>query len=471
METRSQEPGAKSLVVLNVVGLTRDLLSRYPQRAKNITTFGSDGSSCTLGTVFPAVTCTVQSTFLTGLMPREHGVVANGWYFRELSEIHFWKQSNALVGGEKIWDAAKKRAGNDFKSAQLFWWYNMYSANAVAVTPRPAHLADGSLISLTYTQPPELASQLDEELGRFPLFKFWGPDAGIGSSEWIARCTESVQRRYAPALTLVYLPHLDYNLQRIGPDDPRIGDDLAAIDEIVGKLATAARARGQDVVILSEYGMSQVSGAVDINRVLRRGGFLKVQQQATWELLDCGACRAFAVSDHQAAHVYVKDPNDVAAVKSLLEKTPGIERVVDAAGMLQLGIDHPRSGELIAISAADKWFTYYYWEDDAKCPPWAHEVDIHNKPGYDPVELFLDPKAQLVVPRILWRLAKRKLGLRTTIMDFIPFDSSLVKGSHGRLPGKPDEGPVLMLSRKGYPLPEHLPATEVKLLLLKLLGL
>jgi predicted AlkP superfamily pyrophosphatase or phosphodiesterase len=401
-------------------------------------------------------------------MPREHGIVANGWYFRELAEVHFWKQSNQLVQGQKLWTAGKQRA-KDFTSAKLFWWYNMYSDNDIAVTPRPAHLADGSLISLTYTNPPELALQLDEELGRFPLFKFWGPDAGIGSSDWIARCTESVQRRSSPTLTLVYLPHLDYNLQRIGPDDPRIADDLEAIDAIVGRLATAAQARGQTVVILSEYGMSQVSGAVDINRVLRRAGFLKVQQQATWELLDCGASRAFAVSDHQAAHVYVKNPADVSAVKSLLEKTPGIERVLDAEGLRQIGLDHPRSGELVAISARDKWFTYYYWEDDKLCPPWAHEVDIHNKPGYDPVELFLDPNAPAVIPRILWRLMMRKLGFRTTIMDFIPFDAGLIKGSHGRLPEKPEEGPLLIVSKKNAGVPDHLPATDVKQLLLKLI--
>lgn len=457
-----------SLLVLDVPGLTRDLLARFPGRAKNIVNLATDGSSCTLGTVFPAVTCTVQSTFLTGLMPRGHGIVGNGWYFRDLAEVHFWKQSNYLVQGEKIWHVAKKK-DKDFTSAQLIWWYNMYSDNDVAVTPRPAHLADGSLISLTYTNPPELALQLDDELGRFPLFKLWGPGADIGSSEWIARCTESVQRRFSPTLTLVYLPHLDNQLQRLGLNDPRVGDDLEAIDRVIGQLAGAALARSQEVVILSEFGMSQVSGAVDINRVLRRGGFLRVQQQATWELLDGGASRAFAVSDHQAAHVYVRDQADIADVKALLEKTPGIERVLDSQGLQSIGLDHPRSGELVAISAADRWFTYYYWEDDARCPPWAHEVDIHNKPGYDPVELFVDPKASLVLPRIFWRLAMRRLGFRTTIMDFIPFDSSLVKGSHGRLPDRPDAGPLLIVSRKNCPLPPHMMATEVKDFLLKLM--
>ncbi len=456
------------LLVLNVVGLTRDLLTRFPGKAPNIVALSTQGQSCSIGGVLPALTCSAQATYLTGTLPREHGIVANGWYFRELSEVHFWKQSNALVHGEKLWQAAKAR-NKDFTSAQLFWWYNMHSGNDISVTPRPAHLEDGSLLSLTYTEPPQLAHELDSELGRFPLFKFWGPDAGIASSEWISAATQSILRRSLPTLTLVYLPHLDYNLQRLGPNDPRIGDDLAAIDRVVGKLTEAARAKGADVVVLSEYGIVPVSGAVDINRVLRRAGYLRAQQQAHWELLDCGASRAFAVSDHQIAHVYVRDPADISGVKALLLKTPGIECVLDAEEIRAAGLDHPRAGELVALSASDMWFTYYYWENDAQCPPWAREVDIHNKPGYDPLELFLDPRRPLVVPRILARLARRKLGFRVTVMDFIPFDSTLIKGSHGRLPASPDAGPLLIASTRRVPLPETLPPTDVKALLLKLI--
>lgn len=449
------------LLVLNIVGLTRELLQAHAAQAKNILSLSEEGDYTLLGTVLPAVTCTVQSTFLTGMLPRDHGVVANGWYFRELSEVHFWKQSNALVDAKKIWHFAKRREPA-FTSAQLFWWFNMYSGNDIAVTPRPAHLADGSLISLTYTDPPELAEKLDAELGRFPLFHFWGPAAGIESSLWIERCTEHVIQNHSPTLTLVYLPHLDYNLQRLGPDDPKIAEDVKAVDEIAGRMIEKARARGMKIVILSEYGMTQTTGAVDINRVLRRGGFLRVQKQADWELLDCGGSRAFAVADHQVAHVYVRDYHDASRVKELLEATPGIERVLESRGIRDAGLDHPRSGELIAISAADKWFTYYYWEDDALCPPWAHEVDIHNKPGYDPVELFLDPKATFIKPRIAKRLLLRKLGFRQTIMDFIPFDASLVKGSHGRLPDTPEQGPLLIVSDKNANLPEQMAATEVK---------
>jgi len=455
------------LLVLSVPGLTRELLSRFPQQARNMVTLASAGGSCPLVPVLPAVTCPVQSTFLTGLPPRGHGVVANGWYFRDLARVHFWEQASTLVQGERIWEAGKKR-DRSFTSAQLFWWFNMHSGNDVAVTPRPAHTADGSLISLTYTDPPRLAQELDEALGRFPLFKFWGPDAGIKSSQWIEKCALHVLRHFAPTLTLVYLPHLDYNLQRLGPDDPRIAHDLEAVDQIAGRLVEAARAKGANAVILSEYGMTQVNGAVDINRVLRRAGYLRAQEQANWELLDCGASRAFAVADHQVAHVYVRHAEDLQPVRRLLEKTPGIERVLEQDGIRQAGLDHPRAGELVALSAPDKWFTYYYWEDDAKCPPWAHEVDIHNKPGYDPVELFLDPEARLVVPRILWRLARRKLGFRTTIMDFISFNSKLVKGSHGRLPERPEAGPVLITSAKGE-LAERMAAEEVKGYLLNLI--
>ncbi|MCW8129394.1 MAG: alkaline phosphatase family protein [Planctomycetota bacterium] len=454
------------LLVLNVVGLTRALLAKFPGRARSIEGLAKDGASATLGTVLPAVTTSAQATFLTGLMPRDHGVVANGWYFRELAEVHFWKQSNYLVGGEKVWDAGHKRDPK-FTSAQICWWYNMYSANDVAVTMRPYEGGPG-VVSLLYTKPPELALQLDEELGRFPLFDFWGPRAGIVSSEWIERCARSVRRRFNPTLTLVYLPHLDYNLQRLGPDDPRIGDDLAAIDAVVGRLATEQRAQGGDVIVLSEYGLTRTSGAVDINRILRRNGYLAVQQQLEWELLDCGACRAFAASDHQVAHVYVKDPADRAPVKALLEKTPGIERVLDEGGKKEFGLDHARAGDLVAVSAPDRWFTYYYWEDPKKAPGWAHEVDIHSKPGYDPLELFMDPKAPLKIPRIFARLALRKLGFDVgAIMNFVPQDVALIKGSHGRLPDAPEEGPVFITSAKRLGLPDHVAATDVKALMLK----
>ena len=456
------------LLVLNVPGLTRSLLARFPGRARAIEGLARDGASATLGAVLPAVTCPAQATFLTGLLPREHGVVGNGWYFREPAEVHFWKQSNFLVAGEKLWDAGHAR-DKRFTSAQLFWWFNMYSSNDVAVTMRPWEEA-GRVVSLLYTKPPELARQLEAELGAFPLFDFWGPRAGIRSSEWIERCARSVRRRFSPTLTLVYLPQLDYNLQRLGPEDPRVGSDLEAIDTVAGRLAVEARAAGSEVVVLSEYGVSPVSDAVHINRVLRRAGYLEVQEQISWELLDCGASRAFAVSDHQAAHVYVRDRADVAPVKKLLERTDGVERVLDDAGKREQGLDHPRAGDLVALSAPDRWFSYFYWEDDRKAPGWAREVDIHRKPGYDPLELFMDPAQPLKLPRMFFRLALRALGFSVgPIMDFVPFDATLVKGSHGRLPSAPEDGPLFITSSGKLKPPEHLAPTQVKAALLELI--
>lgn len=456
------------LRVLNVVGLTRELLTRFPGKAPHIEALARDGASATLGTVLPAVTTSAQATFLTGLMPREHGIVANGWYFRELAEVHFWKQSNYLVGGEKVWDAGHARDPK-FTSAQICWWYNMYSDNDVAVTMRPYEGGD-RVISLLYTKPPELATQLDAELGAFPLFDFWGPRAGINSSDWIARCAVKVRERFNPTLSLIYLPHLDYNLQRLGPDAPQIGEDLAAVDAVAGRLIDDARAHGQEVVVLSEYGMTRTRGAVDINRVLRRAGYIAVQEQLDWELLDCGACRAFAAADHQIAHVYVKSPADIAGVKALLEKTEGVACVLDEAGKKEFGLDHPRSGELVALSAPDRWFSYYFWEDDAKAPPYAREIDIHSKPGYDPLELFLDPEVPLKTTRIITKLALRKMGFNAgTIVNYIPFDTTLIQGSHGLLPQTPEDGPVFITSSKKAGLPGHLAATDVKDTLLKIM--
>jgi predicted AlkP superfamily pyrophosphatase or phosphodiesterase len=433
----------KPLLVLDIVGLTPGLIGEH---TPNLSRLAREGFQAELGAVLPAVTCSAQSTMLTGLLPRDHGVVGNGWYFRELAEIGFWRQSNRLVAGKKVWELGRER-DPAFTCAKLFWWYNMYSTADWSVTPRPAYPADGRKIPGIYTHPPALKEPLERELGGFPLFEFWGPAAGIRSSEWIAAAARIVIDRNRPTLALVYLPHLDYDLQRFGPDSPRIPGQLREIDRVAGTLIDAARGLDMDVAVLSEYGMAPVSSSVSINRVLRGEGLLAVQETLGRELLDAGASRAFAVSDHQIAHVHVRDPADVAAVRRLLEGVDGIELVLDAGGKAAHGLDHARSGELVAISRKDRWFDYYYWLDDARAPDFAPTVDIHRKPGYDPAELFLDPMQRLVKLKILWKLARKALGFRY-MMDVIPTTSSLVRGSHGRLPDHPGEGPVLISSTR-----------------------
>jgi predicted AlkP superfamily pyrophosphatase or phosphodiesterase len=447
-------------LVLDVVGMTPALLEHAP----NLRALANRGAIRPLTTVVPAVTTTVQSTLVTGELPRVHGAVGNGWYFRDLDEIWLWRQSNHLVGGEKVWEAAR-RLDPSFTCAKLFWWYNMYSSADFSVTPRPMYPADGRKLPDIYTHPARLRDELQGELGQFPLFKFWGPAADIECSRWIGQCAVRVFEHERPTLTLVYLPHLDYGLQRLGPTHPGIARDVTQVDEVCGELIEVAQRAGAEIVALSEYGITAVSNPVHINRALRRAGWLRVREELGREQLDPGASDAFAVADHQLAHVYVARPELVPEVARLLRGLPGVERVLDAAGKREIGLDHSRSGELVAIARADSWFTYYHFLDDERAPDYARTVDIHRKPGYDPVELFIDPALWLPKLRIAARLAQRAVGMRY-LMDVISLDAALVKGSHGRPTDRPEDGPLFITSRPDLLHERPVAATEVKGLLL-----
>jgi predicted AlkP superfamily pyrophosphatase or phosphodiesterase len=443
------------VLVILAVGLSPALVGEHTPNLKRL---AARGGVRPLATVTPAVTCTVQSTLVTGLAPSRHGIVANGWYFRDLAEIWLWRQSNRLVAGEKIWDAAKARDPK-FTCAKMFWWYNMYSSADWSATPRPMYPADGRKIPDHYAHPHQLHDELDAKLGQFPLFKFWGPLTDITSTDWIAKATLHVMETRKPTLALTYLPHLDYNLQRLGPDlaHPRVQQDLREIDAVCGTLIDYAASSGRDVIVVSEYGITPVTDAVHVNRALRMAGMIAVRpEEFGREILDPGASAAFAVADHQIAHVYVNDRSRINEVRALLEKLDGVEQVLDEAGKREMGLDHERSGELVAISKADRWFSYYYWLEDRLAPDFARTVDIHRKPGYDPVELFVDPEIRLPMLATGWRLAKRKLGFRT-LLDVISLkDTALVKGSHGRLTDDPAHGPLVISSR-----PDLLPSSAV----------
>jgi predicted AlkP superfamily pyrophosphatase or phosphodiesterase len=434
----------KRTIVLNVVGLTPAMLG---EQTPNLSALAKRGSMAPLRTITPAVTCSVQATLTTGTLPRHHGIVGNGWYFRELAEVGFWKQSNHLVKGPHVWDLGRERDPS-FTCAKLFFWFNMYARVDWSVTPRPMYPADGRKLPDVYSEPPELRAILQERFGQFPLFHFWGPMADIVSSAWIGDAAQYVYETHRPTLTLVYLPHLDYDLQRLGPNDPAIAKGLTAIDRVAGKLIDLAGADGARVIVLSEYGITEVGGADHPNRALRRAGLLRVRDEMGRELLDAGASDAFAVADHQIAHVYVKDRANLSRARSALETLEGVERVLDDEGKREHGLDHPRAGELVLISKPNRWFTYYYWDDDDRAPDFARTVDIHRKPGYDPVELFVDPEIPVPKLKIGGRLALRRLGFRA-LLDVISLDASLVKGSHGRVTDDPNEGPLFISSEKG----------------------
>jgi len=433
------------VLVILVVGLSPDLLGEH---TPHLCKLAARGGQRNLETVTPAVTCSVQSTLATGAMPSATGIVGNGWYERDRAEVAFWKQSNRLVSGEKLWERAR-RIDPDCTTAKLFWWYNMYSTADWSATPRPQYPADGRKIPDHYAHPAELHDELDARFGTFPLFSFWGPRADMASSRWIGDATRHVIDTRAPTIALTYLPHLDYNLQRLGPDlsAAPLQKDLRDVDALCGELIEQAERDGREVIVVSEYGITAVDEAVHINRALREAGLIAVREESGREQLDAGASAAFAVADHQLAHVYVRDPGRIEAVRRLLGAVDGIERVLDAQEQADIGLAHARSGELVAISAANRWFSYYYWLDEARAPDYARTVDIHRKPGYDPVELFVDPALRFPRVKVASVLARKKLGFRSLMEVISPSDTALVKGSHGRPTDAPGAGPMVIASR------------------------
>jgi predicted AlkP superfamily pyrophosphatase or phosphodiesterase len=419
------------LAVLNIVGLSKSLLG---ENAPGITAFAEKHGLQTYAPAFPALTTTAQSSILTGTPPEKHGIVANGWYDRESAEVRFWKQSNHIVHGDKIWNALRKSVP-DFTCAKLFWWYNMHSTADFTITPRPLYPADGSKHFDIHTQPMGMRDELKAELGPFPFPAFWGPAAGIASSEWIAASAKWVEQKHSPTLSLVYLPHLDYCLQKDGPTAPNIPAEVRAIDRVVTDLISYYESRSIRVMLLSEYGISPVDQPIHLNRLFREKGWLSIKDELGRETLDYGGCKAFAVADHQIAHIYVNDPAILPEVRALLESTGGIDEIRPQ--------NHPRAGDLIAIAKPNAWFTYYHWTDDAKAPDFARTIDIHRKPGYDPCELFIDPTIRFPKVKIAKFLLKKKLGIRS-LLEVIPLDPTLVKGSHGRDQVPDSEKPVLI---------------------------
>jgi predicted AlkP superfamily pyrophosphatase or phosphodiesterase len=422
-------------VVIDIVALSRSVLGGAGTPFLN--TYLATRHLTTIAPMLPAVTTSVQSTYVTGRWPSEHGIVGNGWYDKTDAEIKFWKQSNKLVVGEKIWDAAKK-LNPAFTSSKMFWWYNMYSTADYSVTPRPNYLADGRKLPDCYSHPSELRDELQSELGQFPLFKFWGPASDITSTRWIADAAVYTDKKYDPTLTLIYLPHLDYCLQKLGPQHPKIQDELQQIDKVVEDLVAYYTTRNSRIILLSEYGISPVNNPIHINRLLRKKGLLNIRIERGLELLDAGASKAFAVSDHQVCHIYLNDQKALKEVLEVVSNIPGVASVLDKDAQLRYHLNHERSGDIVLVADEKSWFTYYFWLDDALAPDYARVVDIHKKPGYDPAELFMTSKA-----RAAYKLLRKKAGLRY-VMDVIPLDASLVKGSHGSIHVAEQYHPVLI---------------------------
>jgi predicted AlkP superfamily pyrophosphatase or phosphodiesterase len=430
------------LVLLNAVGLT----PRWLRHAPRLQALAKAGWCIPLREVVPAVTCTAQAAILTGQPAHQHGIVGNGWLWRDTGEIRFWQQSSRLLQAEPIYQTARRVAaerGRSFRSAKLFWWFNQGAAVDISVTPKPYYGADGNKAFGITGTPEGLTERLEKQLGPFPFPTFWGPMAGLPCTQWIARCAAEVVVTERPDLTLVYLPHLDYDPQRFGPDGCDMTRLVGELDKACAPLLDAVQRVGGRVWVVSEYGHVTVRRPILPNRALREAGLLAVRPGPFGEMLETFTSRAFAVCDHQLAHVYVNDSADLERVRDVVAGLPGVARVLSGQERAQLDLLHPRAGDLVALAEPDAWFAYPFWLDDEQAPDYARTVDIHRKPGYDPCELFFDPRLRWPKARALRRLLQKKLGFRT-LFDVVPLDPTLVRGSHG-LPAKdPLDRPLLI---------------------------
>jgi predicted AlkP superfamily pyrophosphatase or phosphodiesterase len=449
------------LVLLNTVGLTSRLLEHAPR----LGALAKAGWHRPLQEVVPAVTSTVQATFLTGKLPQEHGIVGNGWLWRDTMEVRFWQQSNRLIQAEPLYQTARK-AKPGFRCAKLFWWFNQGADVDIYVTPKPHYGADGSKVFGILGKPDGLCDRLERSLGEFPFQTFWGPMAGLPCTRWIGQAAAEVVRSERPDLTLVYLPHLDYDTQRFGPDRADMPRLVRELDEACAPVLDVASEAGARVWVVNECTHVNVKRAVLLNRLLRKAGLLAVRPGPFGEVLETFESRAFAVCDHQVAHIYVKNAEDVPRAREALAGQAGIGRLYVGEERSEIGLNHPRAGDLVALAEPDAWFAYPYWLEDRLAPDFARTVDIHRKPGYDPCELFFDPRRPRALA--LLRLVQKKLGFRY-LFDVVPLDPSLVAGSHG-LPVTSLDRPVL-IGDGSAPLTSEVPQLAVRSLLMQAMGL
>jgi predicted AlkP superfamily pyrophosphatase or phosphodiesterase len=371
------------------------------------------GDRAALVPSFPAVTCPVQANMTTGRLPAQHGVVANGFYWRERQEVEMWTADNQCIGRPQIWDLLHQR-DPALRSAVWFPLHSKHCGADYICTPAPIHNPDGTESLWCYTKPEPLYGTLRDSLGHFPLHHFWGPLANITATQWIANSAIDAAKTYRPDFFYIYLPHLDYAAQKTGPDSPEATAALGQLDQVIGQLGDAFAAAYDTAelkwIVAGEYAIMPVDHVLYPNRQLREAGLLKVADQDDGEHLDLAGSQAWTLVDHQHGHIFVrdKDPSVIRRVAALFNTQPGVAEVLVGDDLARHALRHPRAGDLVLVSEPNSWQAYYWWHDDAEAPGFARAVDIHRKPGYDPVELYIDPATRS-----------------------IPLDATLVRGSHG----------------------------------------
>lgn len=384
MTLKAQRVTMPRLLVVQVAGLGWDFVLREGGGSRLAGLAGRPAVP-----VFPAVTCVAQATLRTAAAPAAHGVASNGFFDRRLRRTFFWEQSSALVEGPRIWSRFRERGG---RVGLLFWQQSLGEDADVLLSPAPVHRHHGGIIEACACRPADLYDGLRRRVGRpFALRHYWGPMASVRSSDWIAEATAALlaDPDRAPDLCLTYLPGLDYDLQRHGPASPAARRALASVSRELDRLVAAARAHGFEVVIYGDYAIVPVSGgAIYPNRVLREHGLLAVRSVKGMSYADLHASRAVAVVDHEVAHVYVREASDVGSVCAAFDGSAGVERVTRRTDPDASGWAHERAGEVLLTARDGAWFAYDWWGREEKAPDFAAHVDIHNKPGFDPCELF-----------------------------------------------------------------------------------
>ena len=417
-----------NVVLLSIPALREKDVAEMPHLCHRM----AGGEIAELAPGFPCVTCPVQAAMTTGCVAREHGVVANGFYWRDERRVEMWTSPSDCIERPRIWDVLRTNRP-DATSAV---WFPLHSKECKAeyvCTPAPIHNPDGSESLWCHTRPAELYGTLRDELGHFPLKHFWGPMANVKSTAWIVDSAIYAAGQFRPNFFLVYLPHLDYAAQRSGPDGPEAQQAVQELDGLLEKLfAGFGEAYGNDQnmlwLVAGEYAIVPVDSVSYPNRVLREAGLLNVRREDDGEHLDLAESRAWALVDHQFSHVFVRgaDREVTARVVELFTGRPDIAEVLVGDGLAGYGLDHPRSGEVVLVSTPNSWQAYYWWLEDEHAPAFARSVDIHRKPGYDPVELHFDAATKS-----------------------IPLDATLIKGSHGAAAEDSTQRSVLLASEPG----------------------
>jgi len=391
----------KKLIILNIVGLTKNNLDSVS--LPNISKTFENGFLSSMVPSFPAVTCSVQASIASGYYPNEHGIISNGF------QVSFWEQPDSMVEKPRIWDVLKK-ANPKLKTAVLFWQNSLYINSNIVITPKPIHL-ENKLIMWCYSKPVNYYEEIVRELGEFDLKWYWGPFTSIKASQWICNAAKYTIEKHMPDLLLMYLPHLDYTAQKFGPTSNEYKKSLIELDEIIGNLILFLNSKKIDkeyeLMIVSEYGFNEVNESISPNVILRNEGFLSTRKIDDKEYVDFEYSKAFAMVDHQVAHIFVK-PGNEDTIKSIFKRKNGIAEILDKDSKYSMKINHSNSGELILCAEKNSWFNYYWWNEEKFAPDFTFNVDIHRKPGYDPLELFFDHKKKS-----------------------ISHDTSLIKGSHG----------------------------------------